>query len=99
MSERLVCRACNDSYINWVEYDGDLNGDMKCEGCGHVYHGIADWSDFDKPEIKRLKIAVAKAAWIPSKDGKGYHRNDEGMRTVFDILPMLNIHPGLLKDN
>ena len=37
---RLLCKECLDGLLSWVDPEYDMDGDMKCEQCGYVYHGM-----------------------------------------------------------
>ena len=45
----LICKECKEGTLRWVDFDkwtsdvSDLDTDMECNNCGHVYHGMDDF--------------------------------------------------------
>jgi hypothetical protein len=48
---RLICLHCEKGKIEWLDPEvKDLEGDMICDHCGFIYHGMSDYIETDDLE-------------------------------------------------
>lgn len=96
MSNPLVCKACRKSAMTFIEpeKDGrDFDRDMRCDGCGHIFHGMQDWDDYGKPRFGELRkwdiFSFQGDTWIKIDGSKAIAieiwRNEAGLGQIKDF--------------
>lgn len=46
---KIICKKCHNGTLIWVDENvDDLDGDMKCKSCGHIFKGMGNYIDYDK---------------------------------------------------